>query len=264
MGPCEVWVCPTGDEVRVYWGNGLHISVQNGSCITVDTPEDISDTFVDFALMGVGIGILLHQRDVFALHASAVSIEGRTAVFVGQKGEGKSTTSIALGTRPSCEFICDDVVALHIDDQGRAWVWPDWGMAKLRPQVAEYIFGDEMHQMDLVDFGDEGRYIFQDGRVEGPRQVDCIYKCEFDKERSEGVEIVPINKRQSMVELLKNSYAPRFLGDSARPDRYMEYATSVTNAVSLKRLVRPYRLDIIPEVGSQIDSDLAHSVGDGT
>ena len=56
--------------------------------------------------------LLRHLRGQLSLHASAVSIEGRAAVFIGASGSGKSTFAAYLGGR-GYAMLADDVA--HID-----------------------------------------------------------------------------------------------------------------------------------------------------
>jgi len=67
-------------------------------------PADIRLTVLqsglDFAVLCVHFGVLVHKMlfllDRVVLHAAAVELDGVVSVFVGHKGAGKSTTSLAL------------------------------------------------------------------------------------------------------------------------------------------------------------------------
>ena len=44
------------------------------------------------------MGIVLYQRNLLVLHASAVNIAGGAVVFLGVSGEGKSSTAATFVT----------------------------------------------------------------------------------------------------------------------------------------------------------------------
>jgi hypothetical protein len=73
--------------------------------------------FAPTALIGIGMGLLLHRRGVLCLHGSALSISGRTIALLGESGAGKSTAAAAL-VRGGAVLISDDVVALRQEGGG--------------------------------------------------------------------------------------------------------------------------------------------------
>lgn len=54
------------------------------------------------------LGLILYQRDHLVLRASAVSVDGAAAIFIGQRGVGKSTTAAAFD-REGYAVLEDDV-----------------------------------------------------------------------------------------------------------------------------------------------------------
>ena len=72
--------------------------------------------FAPTALVGIGMGLLLHRRGVLCLHGSALSIGGRTIALLGESGAGKSTAAAAL-VRGGAVLISDDIVALRKDGE---------------------------------------------------------------------------------------------------------------------------------------------------
>lgn len=89
------------------------------------TPADIA------AFAGGGVlGMLLHQRGMVVLHASAIALGGRAILFTGASGAGKSTLTAALGKRGYCQF-ADDHCALSIDPAGRPWIASDGAAPRL-------------------------------------------------------------------------------------------------------------------------------------
>jgi hypothetical protein len=52
------------------------------------------------------------QRDLLFFHAAAVSIDDRGVLFVGSKGSGKTTLSMAVASR-GCVFLSDEIAAVR-------------------------------------------------------------------------------------------------------------------------------------------------------
>jgi hypothetical protein len=113
---------PNGDRPRigeaadgslcVEWRNELQfvIAPANDKIAVICRVEKLE--FAPTALIGIGMGLLLHRRGVLCLHGSALSINGRTIALLGESGAGKSTAAAAL-VRAGAVLISDDVVALR-------------------------------------------------------------------------------------------------------------------------------------------------------
>ncbi len=131
----------------------VRLIVTNGNKITY-SPEPTADPgSVALFTMGTGLGALLHQRGVLALHAGAVSYQGGAVVFMGASGVGKSTTVTGL-MRRGYHILTDDICAIEENgcvQIGHSYVklWTGSasqlnigldGMTKIRPQVEKYAY----------------------------------------------------------------------------------------------------------------------------
>lgn len=115
-----------------------HFLVTNGCDVVVDV-EEVSTT-VDAApfLLGTAFGVLLHQRGQLVLHAATVSDRARGIALCGMTGAGKSTLATAL-CRAGCDFVGDDVAAIHFNDRGDPSVLPDGRQHRLWMDAAEHL-----------------------------------------------------------------------------------------------------------------------------
>lgn len=87
-------------------------NVRDGREIIVEAMPDVPDRNVRLYLLGSAMGLLLHQRGVFPLHANAVALGGHAVAVAGATGAGKSTLA-AWFSRQGLTLIGDDVVALR-------------------------------------------------------------------------------------------------------------------------------------------------------
>jgi hypothetical protein len=83
----------------------------------VDALAGVPERNVRLFLLGSAMGLLLHQRGLFPLHANAVALEGRAMAVAGASGAGKSTLA-AWFTHQGLQLVGDDVIALKSSPQG--------------------------------------------------------------------------------------------------------------------------------------------------
>lgn len=95
--------------------------------------------FAPTVLVGIGLGLLLHRRDIACLHASVISLNGRTFALLGDSGTGKSTAAAALVAHGGT-LVSDDIAALRPDGERFTVAW---GCANVRldPAASERIVG---------------------------------------------------------------------------------------------------------------------------
>lgn len=89
-------------------------------------------------LLSTALGILLHQRQLLVLHASAVLLEGQAIAICGPSGAGKSTLAAAL-CKAGCSFFSDDISVIHPAAEGPPRVVPDGRQHRLWANSVEHL-----------------------------------------------------------------------------------------------------------------------------
>src|SRR5690348_8122758 len=120
----------TRGDVCLRYAQTATFRIRNGSEIQVEPFDGADDRAVRLLLLGPALAVLLHQRGLLVLHASAVSFGKSVAAFVGEKGEGKSTLAAALHARGH-PLVADDLVAVELDDRSIARVRAGFPQLKL-------------------------------------------------------------------------------------------------------------------------------------
>lgn len=125
-------ISPEGQYL--YWSALGAFVIQDEATVLVEPHPGVSDHLVSQAFLGIVISLVLELRQVLCLHASAVNVDGRAVVFLGDKGAGKSTTSGALLARGHLP-ITDDLVAVEpaSGPDGGLMIRPGFSRMKLWP-----------------------------------------------------------------------------------------------------------------------------------
>lgn len=151
--------------------------VRDGREICVAPAVAARPRTVSAAVLGLGWGVLLHQRGDLALHGAAVTADGGAIAFCGPSGAGKSSTAAWLVTH-GCRVISDDVcrVALRCGDV--PYVWRSTPSLKLSDEAIRYSgWRIDQAQRELSD----GKYSVPVGGYEGrdPLPLRAVYLLDW-------------------------------------------------------------------------------------
>jgi len=104
--------------------------ITDGNRIVIERDPAAQDIDIRVFLLGSAFGALLHQRQDFVLHGSAIEWEGEAVVFMGNSGVGKSTTSTAFRKRGHA-VLTDDLCVVRAGPDGRMLAYPGFPQSKL-------------------------------------------------------------------------------------------------------------------------------------
>jgi hypothetical protein len=131
------WLRGDANEVVMYHqGLGFHIS--RGREIVVDAPGEESSWPLRLLLMGPVMAVLINQRGMLPLHASAVAVNGQVCAFLGESGWGKSTLAAALCQRGH-PVVADDVLGIGFDETGRPTAYPAFPQLRIASVAASAL-----------------------------------------------------------------------------------------------------------------------------
>ncbi|UVK56959.1 serine kinase [Mesorhizobium sp. AR02] len=224
--------------------------------IDIEPAPGVDDALLAFPLLGPVMALLLHRRGLLVLHASAVAVAGRGAIFMGDKGAGKSTTASAL-IRAGHELLTDDVVALDLAKPETPMIVAGFPQIKLAADAAAAIslgraeVRPQVHpQIEKMQHRLHGA--FSNGTVPATR----IYVLE----RGQRAGITALPGIAALPAIIKFSYVTRFgraalSGDFAA--LHFRQCSAIANHVGVFRLEVPTGLDRIGEAVELIETDLA-------
>lgn len=224
--------------------------------IDVEPAPGVDDQLIAFPLLGPVMALLLHQRGLLVLHASAIAVGGKSAIFMGDKGAGKSTTAGAM-IRAGHGLLTDDVVALDLAGSDEPAIVPGFPQLKLAADAAAAIPIRQAELRPQVHPAiDKTQHRLFGGFSRDKVPATRIYILE----RGERAAISPLPAVGALSAIIRFSYVTRFgrpalAGDFAA--RHLRHCARLADHVGVCRLEVPTGLGRIGEAVDLIERDLA-------
>ena len=243
----------------LYWQAVGTFMISDANRIAVDPAPGADDPLLAFPLLGPVMALALHQRGLLVLHASAIEVDGKSVIFMGDKGAGKSTTAGAM-IRAGHRLLTDDVVALDLSDPDRPMILPGFPQLKLAADAAGAIRLERAEVRPQVHPQiDKAQHRLHDGFAPQAAPVSRIYVLE----RGAMAAISPLSGAAALPAIIKFSYVTRF-GRQALPGDFaalhLRQCAQVAGRVGVSRLEVPAGLDRIDEAVAAIETDLASGI----
>lgn len=217
------------------WKPLVHFKAIQGQSLIVDTTSTDEDAIALFT-MSEAIGLLLFQRGYFLLHGSAIRLQNKGIVFLGEPGAGKSTTVAAFAQRHR-QVISDDLVCIRLNEAGEPMLVPAFPQIKIWGKA---IAGLQIPQADLTPVR-EGvdKFSWHDTAHFDAQEVPLQRIYVLTKPDSEHSGATPIPAFQAPIELV--SYFP--LADAMLQGQalkaYFEKSVAIAQTVPMQKMSRP-------------------------
>jgi hypothetical protein len=227
--------------------------VADGREITYEPASGIDAADVVPFVMGTAFGVLLHQRGLLVLQASAVMVDGHAVLVCGPSGSGKSTLAAALSQR-GFPILADDVCVIEFDQAGAPCVRPEsryvrlWGRtigtlsleARKGPPLRSAI------QKFYVDAGTPA--------VEEACPLRAVYRLQAAG-GPHRAGIVRYNPAEAAITLRRCAYRPRYVAASGRRAEQFQHVARVAGRAGVFDLRRVLTFDALP---GTVDALAAH------
>jgi hypothetical protein len=213
--------------------------------IDVDPAPDAGEPLVRLPLLGPVMAVLLHLRGLLVLHASAVAIGGQSAIFLGDKQAGKSTTAAAL-VAAGHRLLADDTLAVEVPQLGTPSIVPGFPQIKLSSEAAAAVAdkGRQAQPLPYEGFG-KRQHLLIDRFSHERTALTRIYVLSRGTDASTKALAPP----EALMALVRFSYVKRFgpqaLGETA--GRHLQQCARLANTVEVCRLEVPSGLDRLDE-----------------
>jgi hypothetical protein len=201
--------------------------------------------------------MLLHQRQYLVLHASAMAIGDSAAVFLGPKGQGKSTMAATLYGRGHKQMT-DDAAAININSDASPILLPGFPQIKLWPEAVTAALGDNPEELRKIHPQVEKR---ARPTIDNFLQKSLPLKRVYILSQGSNVEIKPLSIQEAVTKLIANSYIPMLLGNKFLQTEttalHLRQCTHIAKNIPIYSLERPRSLDLLPKVAQLVEEDLA-------
>ena len=243
-------IVATPDAVRLTYDPIGSFLVKDGNEILCDTVDEDVEKKESFRRLieNVMLGLTLYQRGYLVLHASAVSVDGNAAVFIGPRGAGKSTTAAAFD-REGYSVLEDDVVAIRFDD-GVPTVMPGVPQLRLKSDAATALGVEETTTPSEDSWYDKHMLQIQD--VPNPAPLRGCYLLAD----GEGCTLESVPGGEQILNLVTQTYARELLSDTDQSKEHFEQCSRLTEWTPVQRLRRPRLHNQLPSIVSLVVDDV--------
>ncbi len=239
------------DEFLMRVDNVARYYVQAGRNITI-TPEDGStpDDILVF-LMGSAMGALLHQRNILALHAGAIKVNGGSVLFTGPSGIGKSTLAAGFHKR-GYPVLSDDVCAITIENN-RPMVVPGFPRLKLWADALKKLDTDK-DTLTSVRWGKDLKKYFLPVQdiPSAPVPVKSVFILKSDNTGE--MKLTELKGNEKIDPLIANTYRKRFLDGLGGKKYHFKQCSAIAAKATVHKTVRPNDGFLLDELMNMIEA----------
>jgi hypothetical protein len=189
------------------------------------------------------------------LHATAVAIDGKAALFLGDCGLGKSTLAAAF-LQAGYPLLTDDLLALH-KPHAELLAYPGSPRIKLFPRMARRFLGEAVSGVPMNPYTHKMIVPLKEWQAcTDALPVGAVYALAPASEVC-GADVIvsPMSQREAFLTLLAGTFNRTIL-ESTRLRRQFEATQALANTLPVKRLSYPRSLDSLPAVLEFVVSDL--------
>jgi len=240
-------VTPT--RVHLSWRAVGELVIQDGNQIVITPAPDAAEEALRLFVVGAGLGVLLHQRGLLVLHASAAVIDGGVAGLLGGKGWGKSTTAMALRQRGH-GIIADELLVMRLDGD-EAMVMSGSSPIKLRSDALTSMGGTANTSVPVRP--GHHKYFVSDSTItEGEFPLRTLFLLDA----ADALSVAAVPPAEAFFGVAPHVYICRFgtgFLESTGADRTLSQLGRLLKRISVMRLYRQRNLSQLSEIAQLVE-----------
>jgi hypothetical protein len=246
----------TPEGLYLYWRSVGMFRV-NSHTIWVDPDPNADEAGLRLFILGAAFGGVLHQRNLFVLHACAASIEGKALVAMGNKGWGKSTLLATLANRGH-GVLSDDVVAVDLSNPQQPLVLPACPQIKLWPDAVDVVCDRPGLATPVTPSSQKKQLLWRD-RFQN-QAIPLAHVLVLGE--GEAIQITALSTQEAIRSLLAHTYVTRFQDELLRGDvatHHLGQLTQLINSTPVYRLMRPANLALLDAVAIALEAHIRNA-----
>jgi hypothetical protein len=225
--------------------------VRQGRQITIMPDSEVDEEKILIFLMGSAVGALLHQRNVLVLHAGAIAVHGRSVLFSGDSGVGKSTLAAGFHKR-SYPFLADDVCAIALI-KGKPAVVPGFPRLKLLADVLKKLdkYTDQYKSVRWAQ-GLDKYFLPVESIHDQPILLKSVFVLETTNE--DRMEIIALKGKEKINPIIKNTYRLWYLNGLGGKEDHFRQCAAVASYTNVHKVVRPKKGFLLNELMDMLEA----------
>ncbi len=247
----------TPEETRFGLPGVARLLVRSGNEIIIERQPDADDEMIRLLLLGTGAALLLHQRGVLPLHASAVVTPAGAVLFMGHSGAGKSTLLNEF-LRRGYSMLAEDLAAVRLDAAGVAWVEPGVQVTKLWADSAAAL-GQPTEGLPRVRAELE-KYVLPvtDALADAPARLAAIYVLASHNQPH--VHLEERRDARKFNALLDHTWQKLVVKRMGLHGAHFQRAIAVANQARIVRVQRPDDGFRLKELADAVEADFTKNL----
>ena len=229
--------------------------VRNGNEIIIDRAAAAPDEEVRLYLLGSGLGALLHQRGILAMHASAIRTERGAVLFAGPSGIGKSTLLGALLQR-GYSMLADDVTGIAVHANCDPLVLPGYPQVKLCAAAARKLDQPTAGLRRVHSAMEKYALPTANQFTVKPAPLRSVYV--LASHLHQHLTFEPVGNIDKLALLIEHTYRHHFLdGLGLRPSHF-KLTVAVAKTANVIRILRSADAFLLDELADRIEQEFRY------
>ena len=184
---------------------------------------------MELRLLGPVLSYWLERLGIPALHAAAVRTDAGAVGFLAHSGGGKSSLAAAL-LQAGASLLTDDILPVEEID-GIFLARPGYPQMRLEPDTARRFLG-RTEGLAAVSPDDSKLHVPVDGFCGTATPLSALYVVERRPGRP---EILPLPRRQAVIELVRHSFSPYLVEAAGLQPRRLDLFARLVRQVPVRR-----------------------------
>lgn len=226
--------------------------VRNGTEIIVEPARNADHIRLRLFLLSSPLGALFHQRNLLALHGSAIAANGEAIIFVGISGTGKSTLAAAFRQK-GYSVLDDDISVVNINKEGLPIVYPGYPQLRIWADAAREMGENPDNLERMLPELEKYFLTLKEGFCHDPLPLKHIYMLQATTTST--FEITPITGMEKLEALNDHTYRSNFLEGLGSKKAHFKNCATVAKQINMSRVSRPAKPFLLNELMQFLEKD---------